>query len=153
VERHYKEPDWFTRNVLNRVVGAFTRAGISLWGSRVLEVPGRRSGQPRRVPVNLLTFDGGQYLVAPRGETDWVRNTRAAAGRVTLIRGRRRQTFTAMELPDGSKPAVLRAYLARGQFVVGMFFDGGGPESSDEQLAAIAGAHPVFRLEPLTAAG
>ncbi len=44
----------------------------------MLEVRGRSSGQPRRTPVNLLTLDGVRYLVAPRGETQWVRNLRAS---------------------------------------------------------------------------
>jgi hypothetical protein len=50
-------------------VAGLTRAGISVWGSRVLEVSGRRSGEPRRNPVNLLTLDRQRYLVAPRGHT------------------------------------------------------------------------------------
>jgi hypothetical protein len=55
--QRYVAPDWFTRNVFNRVVAALTRLGISVWGSRVLEIRGRKSGQPRRTPVNLLTLD------------------------------------------------------------------------------------------------
>jgi deazaflavin-dependent oxidoreductase (nitroreductase family) len=153
MEAHYKEPDWFTRNVFNRLIAGLTRAGVSVWGSRVLEVQGRRSGLPRRVPVNLLSFEGASYLVAPRGETEWVRNARAADGRVILIRGRRRQAFAAVELADEAKPKLLRAYLARWKFEVGMFFEGVGPKSSDDELAAIAGRHPVFRLEPVTTAG
>ena len=64
---HYKQPGWFTQNVFNRLIGWLTRRGLSVWGSRVLEVPGRKTGEPRRVPVNLLTFNGGEYLVSPRG--------------------------------------------------------------------------------------
>ena len=52
--------------------------GISLMGSRVLVVRGRTSGEPRSNPVNLLELDGERYLVAPRGNTQWVRNARAA---------------------------------------------------------------------------
>ncbi|MDA8047341.1 MAG: nitroreductase family deazaflavin-dependent oxidoreductase [Actinomycetota bacterium] len=144
----YKEPDWFTRNVLNRLVAGLTRSGISVLGSRVLEVKGRKSGLPRRTPVNLLDYQGAHYLVAPRGETEWVRNVRAAGGSVTLIRGRRREQFRAEELADADKPDLLRAYLARWKFEVGMFFDGVGPDSSPAQLAGIAGRHPVFRLHP-----
>ena len=70
-DAHYRRPDWFTTNVMNRLVAAFTRAGISLRGSRVLEVPGRTSGEPRRTPVNPLSFEGRRYLVAPRGNTQW----------------------------------------------------------------------------------
>src|SRR5918994_649793 len=66
---HYRQPGWFTRNVFNRAVDGLTRLGVSVWGSRVLEVPGRKTGEPRRNPVNLLTHEGRQYLVAPRGTT------------------------------------------------------------------------------------
>jgi hypothetical protein len=76
VATHYRRPGWFTTNVFNRVIAAFTRVGISVWGSRVLEVPGRKTGEPRRTPVNLLTCEAARYLVAPRGETQWVRNLR-----------------------------------------------------------------------------
>ena len=84
----YVVPNWFTRNVFNRIVAGLTRLGISVWGSRVLEVRGRKSGQPRRIPVNLLMVEGIRYLVAPRGQTQWVRNLRTA-GEGQLLLGRR----------------------------------------------------------------
>lgn len=143
----YRRPNWLTRNIFNRAVATLTGMGISVWGSRVLEVRGRRSGQPRRTPVNLLTLDGRQYLVAPRGETDWVRNARSAGGEMALIRGRRRQEVHGVELADSDKVPVLRAYLARWKMEVGVFFDGVGPDSSDSELAAISPRHPVFRLD------
>ena len=146
-KRHYREPDWFTKNVFNRLVAGLTRSGVSVAGSRVLEVRGRKSGEPRRVPVNPLDYADGLYLVAPRGETEWVRNVRAGDGRLALIRGRHRDEFVARELSDSAKPELLREYLRRWKFEVGMFFDGTGPDSSDEELAAIAPKHPVFRLE------
>jgi len=114
-------------------------------GSRVLEVPGRRTGEPRRTPVNLLEFEGSRYLVAPRGHTQWVRNLRAS-GQGRLWLGRRSETFTAAELSDVEKPPLLRAYLKRWGFEAGMFFSGVGPDSSDDELRRIAPDHPVFRL-------
>src|SRR5437763_1513804 len=86
----YQRPGWFTKHVFNNIVAAFTRLGISVWGSRVLEVPGRKTGEPRRTPVNLLTYEGDRYLVAPRGHTNWVRNLRAS-GSGRLLLGRRRE--------------------------------------------------------------
>jgi deazaflavin-dependent oxidoreductase (nitroreductase family) len=142
----YRRPGWFTRHVFNRAVAGLTRLGISVLGSRVLEVTGRKSGQPRRTPVNLLTLDGTEYLVAARGETEWVRNARAAGGQVALLLGHKRQDRVATELPDGEKVPVLRAYLKRWKAEVGVFFDGVGPDSSDEEIAAIAPRHPAFRL-------
>jgi deazaflavin-dependent oxidoreductase (nitroreductase family) len=152
METHYRRPGWFTRHVANQLVQGLTRAGVSLRGSRVLEVRGRRSGQPRRVPVNLLDFGGTQYLVAPRGNAEWVRNVRAADGRLTLILGRRRDDRVATEVPDAAKPPVLREYLRRWKAEVGVFFDGVGPDSTDEQIAAIADRHPVFTLSRPTGA-
>jgi len=95
--------------------------------------------------VNLLDVDGESYLVAPRGVTQWVRNLRAAGGGVLRV-GRRRQQFTAVELTDSAKAAVLRPYLRRWKWEVGQFFDGVGPDASDEELLAIAPGYPVFQL-------
>jgi len=149
-QAHYRRPGWFTQHVTNRIVQALTRAGISIWGSRVLEVPGRRTGQPRRVPVNVLTFEGRQYLVAARGETEWVRNVRAAHGQIDLILGHRREHRHAREIRDDEKVPILRAYLKRWKAEVGRFFDGVGPDSTDEEIRAIAHKHPVFVLDPVS---
>jgi deazaflavin-dependent oxidoreductase (nitroreductase family) len=145
VAEHYQRPGWFTTNVFNRVVAGLTRAGISVYGSRVLEVKGRRSGQWRQTPVNLLRYEGGEYLVAPRGHTQWVKNLRVG-GEGRLRVGRRTQSFTAVELADDEKVPVLRAYLKKWKFEVGVFFEGVGPESADAALLRIAPAHPVFRI-------
>ncbi|MGD0454166.1 MAG: nitroreductase family deazaflavin-dependent oxidoreductase [Solirubrobacteraceae bacterium] len=142
---HFKRPGWFTKNVFNRIVAALTRMGISVWGSRVLEVQGRSSGLWRRTPVNLLSLDGERYLVAPRGHTQWVRNLRAS-GQGRLLLGRRSEPFTAVELDDSEKVPVLRAYLKRWKAEVGVFFDGVGPDSSEQELGRAAPDHPVFRL-------
>src|SRR2546427_9738611 len=123
VARRYVVPNWFTRHVFNRIVRGLTRLGISVWGSRVLEVRGRKSGLPRQTPVNLLTFNGRQYLVSPRGETEWVRNVRADGGKLDLLLGRRREHRTAHELPDDQKTEILRAYLRRWKPEVGVFFE------------------------------
>src|SRR5260370_6141037 len=90
---HYRAPGWFTLNVFNQFVAFLTRQGISVLGSRVLAVKGRTSGQWRTTPVNLLTYDGRRYLVAPRGETQWVRNLRAVSTR-ELRRGAAARAFT-----------------------------------------------------------
>jgi deazaflavin-dependent oxidoreductase (nitroreductase family) len=142
---HYNRPGPFTKHVFNRAVAGLTRLGVSVAGSRVLEVPGRKSGEPRRTPVNLMTFEGGRYLVAPRGHTQWVRNLRAS-GSGRLLVGRRSEDFTATELPDEEKPPLLRAYLKKWKWEVGQFFGGVGPDAPDEELRRIAPDHPVFRL-------
>ena len=142
----YQRPGWFTTHVFNPTIAGLTRAGISVLGSRVLEVPGRKTGQPHRTPVNLLELEGTRYLVAPRGHTQWVRNLRVS-GRGRLLVGRRSEQFAARELSDDEKPPVLRAYLKRWKREVGVFFEGVGPESSDEELLRVAPDHPVFRIQ------
>ncbi len=143
---HYKRPDWVTRNVMNRVMIGLTRLGVSVRGSRVLEHRGRTSGELHHVPVNLLSIDGTQYLVAPRGETQWVRNVRHADGHMVLILGRRRQLCTAVEVPAAERTPILRAYLRKWKFETGMFFDGVTPDSTDEEWASVAERHPVFEI-------
>jgi deazaflavin-dependent oxidoreductase (nitroreductase family) len=142
----YKRPDWFTTHVFNPAVAGLTRAGVSVLGSRVLRIRGRSTGIWRETPVNVLSFGGGQYLVAARGETHWVRNLRASGGGELRV-GRRAQPFTAQEVGDDEKAAVLRAYLKRWKWEVGAFFEGVGPDSSDEELRAESSHHPVFRLD------
>lgn len=141
-----KRPGWFTHRVFNPTVAALTRLGISVWGSRVLEVRGRKSGQLRRTPVNVLSLEGNRYLVAPRGDTQWARNLRASGEGRLLIGPRRGERFAATELDDEAKPPVLRAYLKRWKLEVGVFFDGVGPDSSEAELREAAPKHPVFRL-------
>jgi deazaflavin-dependent oxidoreductase (nitroreductase family) len=145
---HYKEPGWFTKNVFNRSVAGATRLGISVLGSRVLRVRGRKSGEWRSTPVNLLTFDGTQYLVSPRGETQWVRNLRASDGNGELLLGKKVEPFHAVELPDEEKIDLLRAYLKRWKVEVGQFFEGVNATSPEEDVRRIAPDHPVFRLQP-----
>jgi deazaflavin-dependent oxidoreductase (nitroreductase family) len=141
----YIQPDRGTR-IFNGAVASLTKLGISVWGSRVLFVRGRTSGEWRSTPVNLLTFEGERYLVAPRGTTQWVRNIRAADGAGELHLGRRVEPFTALELADDDKPPVLRAYLKRWKMEVGVFFDGVDASALQEKLLEIAPGYPVFRV-------
>jgi deazaflavin-dependent oxidoreductase (nitroreductase family) len=143
---YYRPPGWIMRKTFTPFLNFLMRRGVSVWGSRVLEHTGRQSGKAHHTPVNLLSVGQGEYLVSARGETQWVRNVRAAQGRLVLILGRRRQECTAEEVPLAERPEILRAYLARWKFEVGMFFDGVGPDSSDAEFAAIAARHPVFVL-------
>ncbi|HEX4161859.1 MAG TPA: nitroreductase/quinone reductase family protein [Acidimicrobiales bacterium] len=143
---HYQRPDWFTRNVFNRLVKGFTRLGISVRGSRVLEHRGRTSGRLHHTPVNLLTYEGQRYLVAPRGDTQWVRNVRSADGHLVLILGRHREHCTATEIPVESSVPILRSYLEKWAFETGMFFGGITADANDADWAVEAPRHPVFAL-------
>ncbi|MDI5965350.1 nitroreductase/quinone reductase family protein [Streptomyces sp. SL13] len=130
---------------MNPIVSWLTARGVNVWGAQVLAVRGRSSGEWRTTPVNPLTLDGGRYLVAPRGHVQWTRNMRVAGGG-ELRRGGRVEAFRAEEVADDDKPAILRGYLKRWKAEVGVFFDGVGPDSSDEELRAIAAKHPIFRI-------
>ena len=145
-KRHYRPPGWFTKNIFNNIIAGLTGLGISVLGSRVLEVKGRKTGESRRTPVNLLRIESQEYLVSPRGEGQWVRNVRADDGHLDLLVGRRRDHYSAVEIPDEQKVPILRAYLKQWKAEVGVFFDGVGPDSSDEAISAIAPRHPVFVL-------
>ncbi len=115
------------------------------WRSRVARV-----ASPARRRSTCSPSTARDYLVAPRGEAEWVRNVRAADGHLTLLLGRRRDDRTATEVTDPDKVPVLRAYLRRWKAEVGVFFEGVGPDSTDEELAAIAPRHPVFALSART---
>ena len=144
---HYRRPGWFTRHVFNGAVAAATRAGLSVWGSRILRVRGRKTGEWRTTPVNLLTLDSARYLVAPRGDTQWARNMRVAGGGELQL-GRKTEAFSAEELTDDEKVPVLRAYLRRWKAEVGVFFDGVSATSPEAEVQRIAPDHPVFRIYP-----
>jgi deazaflavin-dependent oxidoreductase (nitroreductase family) len=144
-EARYVKPQSAT-NFFNDTVGRLTRMGISVYGSRVLAVKGRKSGEWRTTPVNPLRVDGTRYLVAPRGNTQWVRNLRVV-GTGELRIGRKTEPFTATEIGDGDKPAILRAYLKRWKFEVGVFFDGVDAKAPEAKLREIAPGYPIFRIE------
>ncbi len=143
---HYRKPGMLVRKLMNPFVVIMMQVGVSVWGSRILEVPGRTSGIPRRTPVNLLEVDGHRYLVSPRGEGQWVKNVRANGGGLALLLGRRREELSAHELADSEKSPVLRAYLRRWKKEVGMFFDGVTADSDEADVQRIVSSHPVFAL-------
>ncbi|QNP68904.1 nitroreductase family deazaflavin-dependent oxidoreductase [Streptomyces roseirectus] len=129
----------------NNVVGWLARHGFSIAGSAEMSVKGRKSGQPQRIPVNPHTHAGAQYLVSARGHSQWVRNMRAAGGGELRV-GRTVREFTAVEVPDAEKTAILRTYLEKWGWEVDQYFQGVTAKSSDEEIAAAAGDHPVFRI-------
>jgi len=116
----------------------FANRLVSLFGfASVLAVRGRTSGEWRTVPVNVLELEGTRYLVAPRGETQWVRNLRAV-GEGELRRRGKAERFRAVEVPDQDKPRLIEAYLARWGAQSRSYFKT-LPDPAD---------HPVFRVEP-----
>ncbi len=140
----YDEPNRAARTA-NAAIRWLAELGISIAGTRALRVRGRKTGKPRAVVINLLTVDGVDYLVSPRGDTQWARNVRAA-GLVELGPRWRRNTVRVTEVDDAAKPELLRRYLARWYWQVKGYVAGLTPESSDEQFGAAAPTIPVFAL-------
>ncbi|ORX06894.1 nitroreductase/quinone reductase family protein [Mycolicibacillus trivialis] len=140
----YEEPGRVAR-VGNTVIRWLAEVGVSIAGSRALTVRGRRSGLPRHVVVNVLSSEGVDYLVSPRGQTQWVRNARAA-GEVELGPRWARRRMAVTEIADEAKPQLLRRYLARWHWQVKGVVLGLTPESGDSELAAAAPSFPVFAL-------
>jgi deazaflavin-dependent oxidoreductase (nitroreductase family) len=143
-DRKY-EPPSSGEKLFNRVFGFLAGVGIAPSFIYLLEVRGRKSGKIYSTAVNLLEFNSKQFLVAPRGRTQWVRNAEAA-GEVTLKRGSRRR-FRLRPLDDSEKPQVLKAYLTNYKSAVKKFFPI-PPDAPLEEFVKIAAGYPVFELTP-----
>jgi hypothetical protein len=143
----YDEPGRVAQTA-NRVIRWLAELGISIAGTQALRVRGRKSGKVRGVVINLLTVDGVDYVVSPRGNTQWARNVRAA-GVVEVgprwPRSKRRERGIT-EVSDAAKPELLRRYLDRWYYQVKDYVVGLTPESTNEQLLAGAPSIPVFEL-------
>jgi len=142
----FKEPNGVER-VINNLFGKLVGLGLGLSHNYLLQVRGRKSGRIYSTPVNLLIVNGRRYLVAPRGETQWVRNAQSA-GEVWLKRGRMRYQFRLRTIPDEEKPQLLRLYLDRFQTTVRRYFPVPAG-SAAAAFSAIASQYPVFELEPV----
>ncbi|HYR43469.1 MAG TPA: hypothetical protein VER98_10625, partial [Terriglobia bacterium] len=105
---------------------------------------GRKSGRIYSTPVNILDYKGKRFLVAPRGETQWVRNARVS-GHVWLKKGTTRQRFALRALDDREKPEILREYLNRYKTTVQRYFPVTA-RAPVEAFARIAPQYPVFEL-------
>ncbi|MFI6078195.1 nitroreductase/quinone reductase family protein [Actinoplanes sp. NPDC051343] len=140
----YLAPDR-TAQIFNAVTKWLTNRGVSLLGSRVLAVRGRKSGQTRTTIINMFTYEGSRYLLAPRGHTEWVRNLRVA-GEGELRLGRRVEPFTPIEIADVDKEPLIRLYLRKWAWETGAFFDGLKADSPTADIEAAAPGFPVFRV-------
>jgi deazaflavin-dependent oxidoreductase (nitroreductase family) len=128
---------------VNRMFRWMTQAG---WGAsyrHILTVRGRKSGQLRSTPVDVMSHEGSRWLVAGYGPANWVANARAA-GEVTLSRGGRSELLTVQDaLPSESVP-VLRKYMSEVR-VTRRYFDA-HPDDPDDAIAAELPRHPVLKL-------
>jgi deazaflavin-dependent oxidoreductase (nitroreductase family) len=144
--REYKEPGLFIR-FMNWLLGLVIKLGFSPSGGQLLTVRGRKTGKPMTTPVNPLTLDGAEYLVAPRGDTHWTRNLRIA-GNAELRQGRKKRPIRVVaELADAAKPPVLLAYLDRWAGVTKEHFGITWPNPSEEEVERVSARTPMFRIE------
>ena len=140
----YDEPDRAARTA-NALIHWLAELGISIAGTKSLRVRGRKTCKLRGVVVNVLTVDGVDYLVSPRGTTQWVRNVRAAGVVDVGPRWHRRQLRTT-EVADSAKTNLLRRYLDRWYWEVKGHIAGLTPNSDDDEVRAAAPCIPVFAL-------
>ena len=140
----YDAPNVAAR-AFNEMFRWLAEAGISLAGTRALRVRGRKTGKRRGVVINLLTVDGRDYVVSPRGNTQWARNARAA-GVVEIGPRWRSREIRIAEVGDDDKAQLLKRYLDRWYWEVRGHVGGLTPESNDDELRAAAPAIPVFEL-------
>jgi len=142
----YLKPGTLDR-ILGRALVFLIRIGLVRGHFYVLEVRGRNSDRTISLPVDPLDFDGQRYLVCARGNSNWVRNTRAA-GEIALVRALRRRRYAARELAPDMRPPILKAYLDRFATEVQRFFP--VPKGSAvEAFNDLAPRYPVFALQPL----
>ena len=110
----------------------------------MLTVRGRKSGQPRTVVLAIIQRNGKRYVSSPYGIVDWVRNLRAA-GEAILTRGRRSETFNAIELPKDEAALILREEVKGGNPFSHFF--GVTANSSLEEFERAVVSHPLFLVE------
>jgi deazaflavin-dependent oxidoreductase (nitroreductase family) len=139
----FDQPSLLDR-VLNRVFGCLVKFGFGLSHNFLLEVHGRKTGRVYSTPVNLLEHEGMRYLVAPRGDTEWVRNV-IASQEATLVKGGQRENIRLHRISDEPKPEVLKAYLDRYKLTVQRYFaiPAGSPV---EDFKPLTGEYPVFEI-------
>ena len=141
-----KPPRWLKH--LNRLMLAVRAVG-GLRELPVLTVAGRRSGDPRRTPLTVVTFDGHRYLLEGFPGADWARNVRAAGGTATLTTGRTTQPVHLTELDATSAVPVLRAWPDRSGTDGPRIMKNAGviDEITPDAFAALAGRCAVFRID------
>lgn len=102
----------FQKYAFNPPVRALLSVGLAP-GCAVLETTGRKSGQPRRVPVTNGLKSGSFWVVAEHGRSaDYVRNIEANPN-VRVKIGRRWYRGRAFLLPDDDPEERMRKVMGR----------------------------------------
>ena len=142
----YHKPSGFTK-MTNAVLSWFASMGLLPARMVTVEVKGRRSGSLRSAVVNTVEVGGQKYLVSPRGQTEWVRNVRAAGGEAVIHHGKR-QGVRLEEVPVEQRAPIIKAYLKENTMSTKSHF-GVEPDAPIEEFERIAPDHPVFRVVPM----
>jgi len=140
----FRRPSGVER-VANRLFGVFVGLGGGLAHNHLVQVRGRKTGRIHSTPVNLLETEQGRYLVAPRGDAQWVRNLRNSC-ELSLKKGPKTRRYRVRELADSEKPILLKEYLTRYRKTVQRYFSIPA-DSNLDAFAEVANSYPVFELE------
>jgi deazaflavin-dependent oxidoreductase (nitroreductase family) len=128
----YLKPPFFVRRVFNPLA-----MRLGLGGTQSLVVARRQSGEPQTLPVIPVEHEGQRYIVSTRGESDWVKNLRAAGGRGEIRRGEWSGPFQATEIPAEQRAAIIAAYREKAGKTVEAYWSK-LPDDAD---------HPTFRID------
>jgi len=126
----YLKPPALTVKVFNKLA-----MKSSMWDVHTLEVAGRTTGEPQRIPVIPIQHQGTLYVVSTRGEAEWVRNVRAA-GSVRLGQKGDFTSYRVVEVPVEKRGSIIAAYRSKAGREVNGYW---------KKLPADAD-HPVFEL-------
>jgi hypothetical protein len=129
----------------NGLIRWLAEVEISIAGTCALRVRGRKTGKRRGVVINVLTVDGRDYVVSPRGDTQWARNARSA-GVVEMGPRWRSRDVRIAEVADDTEPQLLKRYLDRWYWEVKGHVGGLTPQSTDGEMRSAAPSIPVFEL-------
>ena len=141
----YRKPGAVVR-VMNSLLGLVIKLGFSPSGGQLLTVRGRKTGKPMTTPVNPMTFEGAEYLVAPRGDTHWTKNMRISGTGVLRLGRKKRPIKLVEELTNEQKPPVLLAYLERWGGVTKEHFGIPWPNPSEADIERVCARTPMFRI-------
>lgn len=139
----YHKPSGLVK-LMNGVLGRLASIGLMPGDTVQLQVKGRRSGQMRSVAVTWVEHEGQRYLVAPRGNTEWARNAKAAGGEAVL-KHRKSERVRLEEIPVEQRAPIIKSYLKKTALVTKREF-GLEPDAPLEEFEKIAPDHPVFRV-------
>jgi deazaflavin-dependent oxidoreductase (nitroreductase family) len=134
--------------LFNPIARRVLKTGALLGPNALITIRGRKSGEPRTTPVALVEIEGRKWVIGTFGDTNWVRNLRAA-GKATVSVGRRREDVRAAELVGEDRISffrdVLTPYVKRMRIGTLLLSVLGARDIVDDPAAA-AEKRPVFEL-------